>query len=99
LAVEPPKGYLDLDLVVKGYALVQGRPGVCHGGRALGVLLLSFLWLRVGTSRVGPSLLLLLLLLLLPHLLLLLTVLPRPFLLSLNHGPWRARRRPLRRVS
>ena len=62
LAVEPLKGYLDLDLVVRGYALVQGRPGVCHGGRALGVLLLSFsrLW-------VGPLLLLhLLLLLLLP---------------------------------
>ena len=48
LTVEPLKGYLDLDLVVRGYALVQGRPGVCHGGRALGVLLLSFLRLWVG---------------------------------------------------
>ena len=46
--MEPLKGYLDLDLVVRGYALVQGRPGVCHGGRALGVLLLSFLRLWVG---------------------------------------------------
>ena len=48
LTVEPLKGYLDLDLVVRGYALVQGRPGVCHGVRALGVLLLSFLRLWVG---------------------------------------------------
>ena len=48
LAVEPLKGYLDLDLVVRGYALVQGRPGVCHGVRALGVLLLSVLRLWVG---------------------------------------------------
>ena len=60
LAVEPLKGYLDLGLVVRGYALVQGRPGVCHGGRALGVLLLSFLRLWG-----GPLLLLHLLLLML----------------------------------
>ena len=54
LTVEPLKGYLDLDLVVRGYALVQGRPGVCHGGRALGVLLLSFLRLWVGLLPLLP---------------------------------------------
>ena len=54
LAVEPLKGYLDL--VVRGYALVQGRPGVCHGGRALGVLLLSFLRLWVGLLPLLPLL-------------------------------------------
>ena len=56
LAVEPLKGYLDLDLVVKGYALVQGRPNVFHGGRALGVLLLSFLRLWVGLLPFLPLL-------------------------------------------
>ena len=56
LAVEPLKGYLDLDLVVRVYALVQGRPGVCHGGRALGVLLLSFLRLWVGLLPLLPLL-------------------------------------------
>ena len=56
LAVEPLKGYLDLDLVVRGYALVQGRPGVCHGVRALGVLLLSFLRLWVGLLPLLPLL-------------------------------------------
>ena len=56
LAVEPLKGYLDLDLVVGGYALVQGRPGVCHGVRALGVLLLSFLRLWVGLLPLLPLL-------------------------------------------
>ena len=54
LAVEPLKGYLDLDLVVRGHALAQGRPGVCHGGRALGVLLLSFLRLWVGLLPLLP---------------------------------------------
>ena len=56
LAVEPLKGYLDLGLVVRGYALAQGRPGVCHGGRALGVLLLSFLRLWVGLLPLLPLL-------------------------------------------
>ena len=57
MTVEPLKGYLDLDLVVRGYALVQGRPNVCHGGRALGVLLLSFLRLWVGLLPLLPALL------------------------------------------
>ena len=56
LTVEPLKGYLDLDLVVRGYALVQGRPGVCHGVRALGVLLLSFLRLWVALFPLLPLL-------------------------------------------
>ena len=56
LAVEPLKGYLDLDLVVRGYVLVHGRPSVCHGGRALGVLLLSFLRLWVGLLPLLPLL-------------------------------------------
>ena len=37
LALEPLKGCLDLIVVVTGHAQVQNRPGVCHGGRALGV--------------------------------------------------------------
>ena len=37
LALEPLKGCLDLIVFVTGYAQVQNRPGVCHGGRALGV--------------------------------------------------------------
>ena len=37
LALEALKGCLDLIVFVTGHAQVQSRPGVCHGGRALGV--------------------------------------------------------------